>query len=69
MGPSPMKRLRSDSNETLQQYQNLNSFDNSSSTLLIDRMFAHLAKETEVLREWVNLERDRLSQEVKRRGK
>ena len=30
-------------------------------------MFAHLAKETEVMREWVHLERERLSQEVARR--
>lgn len=30
-------------------------------------MFAHLAKETEVMREWVHLERERLSQEVTRR--
>ncbi|RWS31054.1 hypothetical protein B4U80_06390 [Leptotrombidium deliense] len=70
--PSPMKRMRTDSNATLQQqyqnqYQTVNSFDNSSSALLIDRMFTHLAKETEVMREWVNLERERLSQEVTRR--
>lgn len=30
-------------------------------------MFAHLSKETEVMREWVNLERERLAQEVARR--
>jgi hypothetical protein len=30
-------------------------------------MFAHLAKETEVMREWVTLERERLTQEVTRR--
>ncbi|RWS13106.1 hypothetical protein B4U79_14852 [Dinothrombium tinctorium] len=70
-GPAPLKRIRTDSNATLQQYgsqyQNVNSFDNSSSALLIDRMFTHLAKETEVMREWVNLERERLSQEVTRR--
>jgi len=30
-------------------------------------MFAHLSKETEVMREWVNLERERLTQEVSRR--
>lgn len=35
--------------------------------MLIDRMFAHLAKETEVMREWVTLERERLTQEVTRR--
>ena len=47
-----------------QLFQN---FDNSASALLIDRMLAHLAKETEVMREWVTLERERLTQEVTRR--
>lgn len=47
--------------------QHYHTFDSSSSALLIDRMFAHLAKETEVMREWVHLERERLSQEVSRR--
>ena len=42
-------------------------FENSSSALLIDRMFAHLSKETEVMREWVGLERERLTQEISRR--
>lgn len=66
LGPTPAKRLRSESNLSASQqiYQN---FDNSSSALLIDRMFAHLAKETEVMREWVTLERERLTQEVTRR--
>lgn len=41
--------------------------DTSASALLIDRMFSHLSKETEVMREWVNLERERLAQEVARR--
>lgn len=65
-GPQPAKRMRSDStlSSVQQQFQN---FDSSSSALLIDRMFAHLAKETEVMREWVHLERERLSQEVTRR--
>ncbi|KAH9423500.1 hypothetical protein DERP_003781 [Dermatophagoides pteronyssinus] len=39
----------------------------NASALLIDRMFSHLSKETEVMREWVNLERERLAQEVARR--
>lgn len=43
-----------------------NNFENSS-TLLIDRMFSHLTKETEVMREWVVLERERLSQEIQRK--
>lgn len=42
-----------------------NNFE--SSTLLIDRMFSHLTKETEVMREWVVLERERLSQEIQRK--
>jgi len=67
MAPPPSKRSRVDSNAAQQQYQTVAAFDASSSALLIDRMFAHLAKETEVMREWVNLERDRLSQEVSRR--
>lgn len=69
LGPTPAKRSRSDSNLTQQQYNQYQntSFENSSSALLIDRMFAHLAKETEVMREWVSLERERLSQEVSRR--
>jgi len=67
MGPPPSKRQRSDSMIPQQQYHPANTFDASSSALLIDRMFAHLAKETEVMREWVSLERDRLTQEVSRR--
>lgn len=41
--------------------------DSLSANLLIERMFAHLARETEVMREWVNLERERLAQEIIRR--
>lgn len=65
-GPTPAKRLRSDSNISSQNYA-FQQFDNSSSALLIDRMFAHLAKETEVMRDWVQLERERMDQEVIRR--
>jgi hypothetical protein len=50
-----------------QQDSYQSSFESSSCALLIDRMFAHLGKETEVMREWVQLERERLSQEVVRR--
>ena len=64
--PTPAKRLRSGSTISSNQ-QLFQSFDNSASALLIDRMFAHLAKETEVMREWVTLERERLTQEVSRR--
>lgn len=73
-GPSqPLKRsLHSRSQDHCQSTESreqdvYQSFDNSSCALLIDRMFAHLGKETEVMREWVHLERDRLSQEVQRR--
>ncbi|KAI1290242.1 Zinc finger and SCAN domain-containing protein 29 [Halotydeus destructor] len=67
IGAPPAKRLRSDSTMSSLHQQQFASFDSSSSALLIDRMFAHLAKETEVMREWVHLERERLSQEVSRR--
>ena len=43
------------------------TLDSSASALLIDRMFAHLSRETEVMRQWVNLERERLAQEIIRR--
>lgn len=66
-GPPPTKRLRSESTASMQQQIPYQNFDNSSAALLIDRMFAHLAKETEVMREWVCLERERLKDEVARR--
>jgi len=50
--------------------QSQNAFDLTSenaSTILIDRMFLHLSKETEVMREWVVLERERLRQEISRK--
>lgn len=43
-----------------------NNIDNCSA-ILIDRMFSHLTKETEVMREWVVLERERLRQEITRK--
>lgn len=43
------------------------AFDQSAFQVLIDRMFAHLSRETDVMREWVRLERDRLAQEIARR--
>ena len=67
----PMKRLRTDSNATFHHYQNqfksMNNFDNGSSAILIEKMFNHLAKETEVLREWITLEKERLNRENVRR--
>lgn len=64
----PPKRCRTEASRSHSQYETMSSlFENSSSALLIDRMFAHLSKETEVMREWVGLERERLSQEVSRR--
>jgi hypothetical protein len=66
MAPPP-KRCRIDQSMGQSQYSMNSVFENSSSALLIDRMFAHLSKETEVMREWVNLERERLAQEVSRR--
>lgn len=69
LAPPPAKRCRTDGSMNQQQaYNSINQlFESSSSALLIDRMFAHLAKETEVMREWVNLERERLTQEINRR--
>lgn len=48
-------------------YGAFGSLDPTSSALLIDRMFAHLSKETDVMREWVSLERERLDREAVRR--
>jgi hypothetical protein len=42
-------------------------YDNHTSAVLIDRMFAHLSRETDVMREWVVLERERLQHELSRR--
>lgn len=52
--------------------QQSNSFDigsnlDNGSAILIDRMFSHLTKESEVMREWVVLERERLRQEMAKR--
>lgn len=60
------------SNSQLHQSMYLNpgnssSLDATASALLVDRMFNHLAKETEVMREWVQLERERLKDEIERR--
>lgn len=53
---------------TSQLYQApVNTFDVTSSALLIDRMFAHLAKESENMREWIALEKERLQLERVRR--
>lgn len=53
------------------QAQSNAAFDIASnydcSAILIDRMFSHLTKETEVMREWVVLERERLRQEITRK--
>jgi hypothetical protein len=65
-----MKRLRSESNATFHHYQNqfgMNNFDNGSSAMLIEKIFNHLSKETDVLREWIMLEKERMSRETLRR--
>lgn len=41
----------------------VNTFDVTSSALLIDRMFAHLSRESENMREWIALEKERLALE------
>lgn len=43
------------------------TFDVTSSALLIDRMFAHLSKESQNMREWIALEKERLALERSRR--
>lgn len=45
----------------------VNTFDVTSSALLIDRMFAHLSRESENMREWIALEKDRIAQDKQRR--
>lgn len=45
----------------------VNTFDVTSSALLIDRMFAHLSRESENMREWIALEKERLALERIRR--
>lgn len=45
----------------------VNTFDVTSSALLIDRMFAHLSRESENMREWIALEKERLALERTRR--
>lgn len=45
----------------------VNTFDVTSSALLIDRMFAHLSRESENMREWIALEKERLAIEKQRR--
>jgi hypothetical protein len=46
----------------------VNTFDVTSSALLIDRMFAHLSKESENMREWIALEKERIALERARRS-
>lgn len=45
----------------------VNTFDVTSSALLIDRMFSHLSRESENMREWIALEKDRIALERARR--
>lgn len=46
----------------------VNTFDVTSSALLIDRMFAHLTRESDTIRERIALEKDRLAYEKLRRA-
>ena len=68
-GSGAYKRIRSESYQpvSLNHYHSVASFDQSSSALLIDRMFNHLAKETEVMREWITLEKERFNRDALRR--
>lgn len=45
----------------------VNTFDVTSSALLIDRVFAHLTRESENMREWIALEKERIAIERTRR--
>lgn len=45
----------------------VNTFDVTSSALLIDRMFAHLSRESENQREWISLEKERIALEKARK--
>lgn len=45
----------------------VSTFDVTSSALLIDRMFAHLARESENMREWIALEKERVALDRARR--
>ncbi|XP_053201111.1 uncharacterized protein LOC128386146 isoform X2 [Panonychus citri] len=72
---NPAKRLRSDSNPSAfyQHSSNGNQANANyeapptASALLIDRIFKHLTKETEVMREWISLEKERFEREASRR--
>lgn len=46
----------------------VNTFDVTSSALLIDRMFTHLSRESENMREWIALEKERIALERARRA-
>ena len=75
---NPAKRLRSDSNPSAYYQHNSDSSNQpnasyegqhppTASALLIDRIFKHLTKETEVMREWISLEKERFEREATRR--
>lgn len=54
--------------QSSQSYSNiLPTIDTTASVLLVDRMFAHLAKETDVMRDWVQLEKERSKEDIIRR--
>lgn len=69
-GRNPAKRARAES-ATYQQYSQVpsyayNAYDGSL-TVLIDRMFSHLSKESEIMKDWIKLERERADRDAQRR--
>lgn len=70
LGRNAAIRSRSTSNATYNNYQaqDYNSdFDSSQSVVLIDRMFNHLTKEMDIMKDWIKLEKERFQQEAARR--
>ncbi|XP_053212941.1 uncharacterized protein LOC128396392 isoform X2 [Panonychus citri] len=66
----PALRSRSGSNATYSGYQAQDyssEYDSSQAVILIDRMFVHLTKEMDIMRDWIRLEKERFHQEAARR--
>lgn len=59
------KRRRID--EIKYAIENDHELDSPLSAILIDRVFTHLQRETEIMHKWVNLEKEKLALEMERR--
>ncbi|KAI2809284.1 hypothetical protein BLOT_000431 [Blomia tropicalis] len=64
VSPLP-KRRRID--EIKYAIENDHELDSPLSAILIDRVFTHLQRETEIMHKWVNLEKEKLALEMERR--